>query len=390
MLNFLTAGESHGRCLSIIIEGLPSGIKIDKRKIDMALEERQAGFGRGERMKIEKDSIIINSGVRGGVTLGSPVSLTIENRDWENWKKVISPLIEEIDPEMMREKEVLYPRAGHADLAGAIKYNHKDIRNVLERASARETASRVAVGEILSQFLSEFNIEIEGYVIQIGEIIADNKRLTMEEIRRRLKNSKLRCLDKEAEEKMIKKIEEVIKEGDTLGGAVEVRAINIPIGLGSYTQWDRRLNANLARAVMSIPTIKAVEIGKGIESSKKRGFEVHDEIFYKEDVGFYRKSNYAGGIEGGVSNGEDIILRAYGKPIPTLKKGLSSVDIRSKKPHRSSYERSDYCVLPAISIIARAMVAIEISKAFLEKFGGDNLKEIKKRFKDYQDYCRSF
>lgn len=391
MINFLTAGESHGRQLSIIIEGIPAGLKIDKDKINEMLAERQKGFGRGERMKIEQDKVNFTSGIRDGVTLGSPISMFIENKDWENWREVMSPQEDEIVLEKVKEKEVLNPRPGHADLAGVIKYSHKDIRNVLERASARETAARVAVGALLSQLLIQFGIEIVSYVVQIGGIAANiDKELEVEEIKERLSSSKLRCLDSQAEDTMIAKIKEAMEAGDTLGGVFEVKAKNVPVGLGSYTQWDKRLNANLAYALMSIPGIKGVEIGMGFEVANKLGSLVHDEIYFDKEHRFYRKTNNAGGIEGGISNGEDIILRAAMKPIPTLKKGLSSVNIISKEEHKSSYERSDVCVLPAVSVVGFSMVAIEIAKTFLEKFGGDSMEEIKRNYKSYKEYCSSF
>ncbi|MDI6786502.1 MAG: chorismate synthase [bacterium] len=391
MINFLTAGESHGRQLSIIVEGVPAGLIVDKNIINKMLSERQKGFGRGERMKIERDEVVFTSGIRAGVTLGSPISMVIENRDWENWKEVMSPDLKGINYEIASEKKVLNPRPGHADLPGAIKYNQKDLRNILERASARETAARVAVGSLLSQLLAEFGMDVVSYVVKIGGISADmDKDLNIDDIKNRLNTSKLRCLDKKVEEMMIARIKEAMEDGDTLGGVFEVKAKNIPVGLGSYTQWDKRLNANLAKALMSIPGIKGVEIGMGFEAANKFGSMVHDEIHYNEKRKFYRETNNAGGIEGGISNGEDIILRAAMKPIPTLNRGLSSVNIISKEEHRSSYERSDICVLPAVSVVGWSMVVIELTKAFLEKFGGDNMEEIKRNYKGYKEYLNSF
>ncbi|MBU2599098.1 chorismate synthase [bacterium] len=389
MLSFLTAGESHGKQLTVIIEGVPAGLKINKDKINQSLKERQRGFGRGERMKIEEDEVIITSGIRAGMTLGSPITMIIENKDWGNWVEVMSPEIAEVVLEKVEERKVLSPRPGHADLPGAIKYHHQDIRNVLERASARETAIRVAAGALLSQLLEEFGIELISYVVQVGDIKAKiEKDLSFDQIKDKINLSKLRCLDEKAEEAMIVKIKEAMETGDTLGGIFEVKAFGVPVGLGSYTQWDKRLNARLAFALMSIPAVKGVEIGMGFKGVDKLGSVVHDEIFFDQRLGFYRKTNQAGGIEGGISNGEDIILRAAVKPIPTLRKGLSSVNILSKEEQRSAYERSDVCVLPAASVVGLSMVAIELARAFLEKFGGDHLQEIKKNHRNYQQSCR--
>jgi len=347
MLRFLTAGESHGEGLIGILEGMPCGLKIDIDFIDRELKRRQEGYGRGERMKIEKDRARILSGVLHGVTIGSPICIIVMNRDFS---------IENL-PEL---KNV---RPGHADLAGALKYGFKDARPVLERASARETAIRVAIGAICKLFLLEFNIKVLSRVLMVGGV--------------------------SGEKEIKKKIDAAIKAKDTLGGVFEVIVKGVPPGLGSYVHFDRRLDANLAGIVMSIPGIKAVEIGNAIEASKKFGSEVHDEIFYSNKRSFYRVTNNAGGIEGGVSNGEDIVVRGYMKPISTLMKGLRTVDIVTKKPVRAATERSDVCAVDSVAVIGEAVCGFVISNAILEKFGGDNLLEIKKAYRAYLDTVKS-
>ncbi|MEW6103535.1 MAG: chorismate synthase [bacterium] len=365
MLRFLTAGESHGPSLTVILEGLPAGLFIDKEKINCQLARRQMGYGRGGRMKIEKDEIEITGGVRKGYTLGSPLCMNIKNRDWENWREKW----DKVEP-------ILSPRPGHADLAGAIKYGHSDIRNVLERASARETAARCAVGCVCKGFLSNFGIDVLGYVVSIGKIRTKRSPKTYAEIN----GSPLFCADSIKEKLMIKEIDKASEDGDTLGGIFEVRATNVPVGLGSYVHWDKRLDSLLAFALMSIPGIKGVEIGLGFEAAKRFGKETHDEIFYKNK--FYRKTNNAGGIEGGVSNGEPIIVRCAMKPIPTLKKPLLSVNIETKEQTKAVVERADVCAVPAASFIGEAMTAFIIANAFLERYGRDNMKQIEKRYKD--------
>lgn len=421
-LRYLTSGESHGKALSCIVDGVPAGLLILEKHINSDLSRRQKGYGRGGRMKIESDTVQILSGVRRGKTLGSPINLLIENKDWPNWREIMSVDNPPSPPFSKGGKGgfVTLPRPGHADLAGAIKYNTHDIRNVLERSSARETAARVAVGAIAKKFLSEFNIKVMSYVVEIGGVKsqrsgvrdqADEKKLLS--LFKRAEASPVRCPDKNVEKKMINKIDRAIKRGDSVGGIFEVVATGVPVGLGSYCQWDRRLNAKFAQALMSIQAIKGVEIGLGFEVSGKSGSEVMDEIYYRAQNlptgqagpetrtqttkhrtqtagGFYRKTNNAGGIEGGISNGMPIVLRAAMKPIPTLRTPLTSVDVISKKTSKAAYERSDVCAVPAASVIGEAMTAIVIADDFLGKFGGDSIDEIKRNYKGYLKQIREF
>lgn len=373
MLRFLTAGESHGKCLIAILEGLPSNLIVDIEKINTMLAERQRGYGRGERMKIETDKTEFLSGVRNGKTIGSPLAIRIENKDWDNWKDVMG------SGELKRFEEITNPRPGHADFAGAIKYDFTDVRNVLERASARETAARVAVGAIAIQLLEQFGISVFGHVVQLGEIkteTAFNKDIYFN----RMEKSLLRCLDEQAEEKMIKLIDETREQGDSLGGVFEIRATGIPIGLGSHVHWDRKLDAKIAMALISIQAIKGVEFGNGFSNSGNVGSNVHDEIFYEVNKGYYHKTNNAGGIEGGISNGEDIVVRAAMKPIPTLYKPLKTVDMKTKEQLEASVERSDMCAVPAASVVAKGAVAFELANAMIEKFAGDSIAEMKDNF----------
>ncbi|MFH1825503.1 MAG: chorismate synthase [Candidatus Firestonebacteria bacterium] len=375
MLRFLTGGESHGKCLVTIVEGMPSGLKLNIDDINVDLQRRQKGYGRGDRMLIEKDSAEILSGVRDGVTIGSPITILINNKDWENWKdKKVPP--------------ITTPRPGHADLSGVIKYNYEDVRNVLERASARETAVRVAAGAVAKKLLKEFNIVVAGYVVEIGGIKTDLKNMTIKDLAR-IENSLLRCADKKAEERMIKRIDLIKKRKDTIGGIFEIKVINVPVGLGSFMQWDRRLDTRLAGAVMSIPGIKGVEIGLGFRGASLSGSKYHDEIFYKAKE-FFRKTNNAGGIEGGISNGEDIILRAVMKSISTLYKPLNSIDIITKKKAKATVERSDICAVPSACVVAEAVASVEIASLFLEKFGGDSLNEVKRNYNSYVKYVKNF
>jgi len=383
---FLTAGESHGKCLTAIIEGVPAGFSISVDRINTHLTRRQQGYGRGGRMKIENDKVIINSGVRHGVTTGAPVALVIENRDWENWKVPMS--VDPVDMEnpevrkLVEEKKITHVRPGHADLAGAVKYNHKDIRDVLERSSARETAIRVAVGAFAGQILKEFGVEIFSHVVRIGSVKVDRENLPEDYslIREKAENSDLRCADDETYEKMKAVIDRAKEEGDTLGGIYEVIALNLPVGLGSFVHWDRRLDGRIAQVMMSIPAIKSVGIGAAEEVGELPGSEMHDEIYPDKTGHYLRKSNNAGGIEGGMTNGMPVVVRAAMKAIPTLKKPLSSVDIETGKEHIAHYERSDVCAVAAASVVGEAMVAIALVDAFLEKFGGDSLEEIRRNF----------
>lgn len=378
MLRFFTAGESHGQGLLGIIEGLPAGIKIDPVRIDFDLFRRQQGYGRGERMKIEKDKVEIKNGLIKGETIGAPLALWIENKDWENWKN------------RPREKKSI-PRPGHADLSGLLKYGLDDIQSVIERASARETAMRVAIGSIVKQFLSNFGIELAGHVVEIGGVSLhqkNHKNLNLEKIRQRALNSPVFCIDRTVSLKMCRKIDQARKKKDTVGGVFEVVAAGVPIGLGSYAQWDRRLDANLAFAVMSIASVKGVEIGDGISNTKKFGSQVQDQIYYSVNQGYYRLTNRAGGMEGGISNGQKIIVRGYAKPISTLLNPLDSVDTDTKKKVKAPYVRSDICFVPALSVVGEAVVAWVIAAMFLEKFGGDSLKETERNFRNYQKDLR--
>lgn len=384
MLRYLSAGESHGAVLTAIIEGIPAGLPLTGDYINRELARRQGGYGRGARMKIESDTVRLLSGVRGGLTLGSPITLQVENKDWNNWSRVMSP-----EPDgCVEERVVTRPRPGHADLAGALKYRHRDIRNVLERSSARETAARVAVGSAARRLLEELGIKIVGQVVRIGSTEIKAEDLNMEELIARLAGSQLQCADPEAEQQMIVEIDRARKAGDTLGGIFEINCYGIPAGLGSYAQWDRKLDGRLAAAVMSIQAVKGVEIGLGFAVTGQAGSLVQDEIFYRQGRGFYRRTNHAGGIEGGVTNGEVVVLRAAMKPIPTLYRPLQSVDIITKEPVEASIERSDTCAVPAACVIGEAVVAWEIAVACLEKCGGDSLAELKDNWNNYLLYLR--
>ena len=392
MFRYLTAGESHGPQLTAIIEGLPSGVTLTEEQINIDLSRRMEGYGRGDRMKIEKDTVRILSGVRWGETLGSPVTLVVNNRDWPNWEEKMSVRAEFRDDSIM----VTRPRPGHADLSGAMKYHHRDVRNILERSSARETAVRVAVGGVAKAFLAEFGIEVAGLVAAIGWIESRRENLPFAELRRRAAASEVSTWDAEAETEMKRAIDAAQSAGDTLGGIIEIHVTNVPPGLGSYVQWDRKLDGRLAHALMSIQAIKGVECGIGFEAARLPGSKVHDEIFFDADraldamSGFYRQTNNAGGLEGGMSNGEEIIVRAAMKPIPTLYMPLRSVDLVTKEPFEAAVERSDTCAVAAAAVVAEAVVAIEIASAFLDKFGGDSLTEIRRNYAAYRVWLKEF
>ena len=383
IFRYLTAGESHGPQLSAIIEGLPAGIHIVVETVNHDLARRQQGYGRGDRMKIEKDTAQLMSGVRWGVTIGSPVTLVVQNRDWGNWSEKMSPLPEHRDESIA----VTRPRPGHADLTGVMKYNLDDARNVLERSSARETAVRVAVGAVAKALLAEFGIKVGGFVSELGGISAVTPQEALENLWQRAGMSETFCCDPIAEVEMKRAIDAAKSGGDTLGGVVEVQVIGAPPGLGSYVQWDRKLDARLAMALMSIQAIKGVEVGIGFEAAGRPGSRVHDEIFYQD--GYRRHSNNAGGIEGGMSNGEPIVVRAAMKPIPTLYSPLRSVDMRTHEPFVATVERSDTCAVPAALVVAEAVVAIEIASAFLDKFGGDSIVEIRRNLEGYREQIRN-
>jgi chorismate synthase len=379
MIRLLTSGESHGKGISAIIEGLPANIPIDIEFINNELTRRQKGYGRGKRMKIEYDKVQILSGLRYGKTIGSPIHLFIANKDYENWKDIM-----QIEPGK-ESLSITSPRPGHADLSGALKYDFKDIRNVIERASARETAIRVAAGAIFKLFLKGFGITFYSRTTSIGKIISTKMNRKYEE----LDDTPLRCSDSEKEKQMIKLIDVTKRKKDTLGGISEVIAKGVCPGLGSYSYYDKRLDARIAHAMLSIPSVKGIEIGEAFKNSKKFGSAVHDEIFYDNEKGFYHKTNRAGGIEGGITNGEDINIFLAIKPIPTLRKPLHSVDILTKGKRPAQKERADICVVPAVGVIAEAMLAYVISCAFLEKFGSDSMNDTKSNYNLYMKRIRN-
>ncbi len=387
---FTTAGESHGRALVATIEGLPAGLPIDQDFINHELWRRQQGYGRGGRMKIETDTVQILTGVRHGETIGSPVAIMVENRDFKNWLEVMSAEKPEIPPE--RDRKVVRPRPGHADLVGGMKYDRHDLRDILERASARETTMRVAVGAFAKQLLREFGVEIASHVVALGEIAIDDEGSTWEAIKAIYDDTVLRCIDKQAEAKMIERIDKAgIDDGDTLGGIFEVVAKGCVPGLGSHISWLDKLDGRLAQAIMSVHAVKAVEIGEGVANASRPGSEVHDEIVYDPNSKtFGRTSNRAGGLEGGMTNGEELRIKGYLKPIATLRKRLRSVSIETKEPMESDFERSDVTAVPAAGVIGEAMAAIVLARALREKFGGDSLGEMKRNFESYQQQIREF
>ncbi|GBG12027.1 chorismate synthase [Paenibacillus agaridevorans] len=387
-LRYLTAGETHGPQLTAIIEGLPSNLKLDFEELNFQLQRRQKGHGRGRRMQIEKDTAEIVGGVRHGKTTGAPVALIVQNNDWKHWTKVMN--IEPIEGSDEEKRRVHRPRPGHADLNGGLKYNLKDLRNVLERSSARETAARVGVGAIARQLLAEFGIKVAGQVIRIGEIEAPANHLPIDELIKLTEESSVRVVDKDTEDKMTAYIDQIKAEGDSIGGIVECIIEGVPIGLGSHVQWDRKLDGRIAGAVMSINAFKGCEIGIGFEAAKLRGSQVHDEIMYEADKGYHRATNRLGGFEGGMTNGEQIVVRGVMKPIPTLYKPLRSVDIDTKEPFTAQVERSDSCAVPAASVVMEHVVAWEVAKAFLEKFGGDSIEEIRANLKSYQEQLENY
>jgi chorismate synthase len=390
MLRFLTAGESHGQCLIGMLEGLPAGLSVDIDFINLRLRRRQIGYGRGGRMAIERDRIEILSGVRQGITMGSPVSYSIQNRDWDHWR---IPMSVERTVEDAEIRTLARPRPGHADLAGALKFQTYDVRNVLERASARETAARVAAGAFCGLFLAHFGMNIGSHVVAIGEerISKSFENLPIEEILALDPESPICCADRDSEKRMRRLIDTAKETGDTLGGIVETVASPVPPGLGSHIQWDRRIDGQIAQAMMSIPSVKAVEIGNGIENARNPGSKVHDAIDRDPQTKrFLHKTNRAGGIEGGISNGADIRVRIYLKPIPTLMKPLDSIDLRSKQRCTAGVERSDTCVVSAAGVIAEAMLALVLASTFLEKFGGDSIKEIEGNYAHFMHLLDAF
>jgi len=382
-MRYLTAGETHGPQLTAIIEGVPSNLKFSFEAVNEQLQRRQKGYGRGRRMQIEKDTAAVVGGVRHGKTTGAPIALIIENKDWKHWTTVMN--IEPIEGSDEEKRRVHRPRPGHADLNGGLKYNLTDLRNVLERSSARETAARVACGAVARLLLAEFGIKVAGQVIRIGHVEAKRHDLPIDELIRITEESPVRVVDKEAEAKMIAHIDQIKNDGDSIGGIVECIIEGVPVGLGSYVQWDRKLDGRIAQAVVSINAFKGVEIGIGFEAASKPGSEVHDEIMYEQERGFYRASNRLGGFEGGMTNGMPIVVRGVMKPIPTLYKPLKSVDIDTKEPFSAQVERSDACAVPAASVVLENVVAWEVAVAFLEKFGGDSIEEIRANYNNYLD-----
>ncbi len=390
MLRFETAGESHGECLVATLTGLPAGIPVSIEAINRELWRRQQGFGRGGRMKIETDCAEIVAGVRHSKTIGSPIGIIIRNKDWKNWTEALP--VEDIDGAEDKRKPVTRPRPGHADLAGAIKYNFDDARYILERASARETTARVAVGALAKSLLAQFDIVVLSHVIQVGEARLE-RGATWEEIVALSQKEEvlLGCVDAEAEQRMKAVVDHVYRTGDTVGGVFEVVAHNVPVGLGSHITWDSRLDGRLAQAIVSMQAVKGVEIGFAAEGSAALGSRVQDTIHYnREERRFTRGANRAGGLEGGMTNGQDILVRGFLKPISTLRRPLESVDLTTREPALAAYERSDVCVVPAAGVIGEAMVAIVLAQAFLEKFGGDSLGETRRNFDGYMEQVKNF
>ncbi|WP_288227057.1 chorismate synthase [uncultured Enterococcus sp.] len=386
-MRYLTAGESHGPELTTIIEGVPAGLIASVDKINEELARRQGGYGRGGRMKIEKDQVRITSGVRHGKTLGSPITMIVENRDWKNWQKVMS--VEAVEEKAEKLRRVSKPRPGHADLVGGMKYHHSDLRNVLERSSARETTMRVAVGALSKQILAAVDIDIASHVVILGGLEASvPENLSVKEIKEKTSVSEVNMVDETIEEDVKNLIDQTKKAGDTIGGVVEVRTDNVPAGLGSYVQWDRKLDGKIAQIMMSINAFKGVEFGMGFQAARQPGSTVMDEIVW--DEGYSRTSNHLGGFEGGMTNGEQIIVRGVMKPIPTLYKPLMSVDIDTKEPYKASVERSDSTAVPAASVVAEHVVATVLAQEILEKFSSDTMDELKQAVAEYREAVKNF
>lgn len=376
---FTTAGESHGPQLTIIVTGMPAGVRLDRDRINLDLKRRQHGYGRGGRMKIESDEVEIVGGIRGGETLGSPIAIVIRNRDFENWRGAMDPWT--LDEAEANKRRVHAPRPGHVDLIGGMKYDRRDLRDVLERASARETASRVAAGAIAKELLRQFDIEIRSGIVSVGDAGDPDYAPGWEELTNVDDDSPLRAVNRDHEPAMIAAVDRARELGETLGGTVVVAARGVPIGLGSYIQWTEKLDGRIAQAILSIHAVKAVSIGDGVANARRLGSEVHDAIEF--DGAYKRTSNRAGGLEGGVTNGQDVVVRAYMKPISTLRRGLPSVDIETHEAHRSQWERSDVTAVPACGVVCEAMLAIALADAMREKFGGDSLAEMRRNYDGY-------
>ncbi len=386
MIRFVTAGESHGKQLTVIIEGIPAGLSFTAADIDTDLARRQKGFGRGARMKIENDTVEFVAGVRDQETTGAPVCMIVKNLDWANWEKLMSPASAAIAPGDIQTK----PRPGHADLPGVLKYDREDIRDILERSSARETAMRVAAGALCKKFLASFGVVIGSFVTEIGGIKAEHSTVSLEDAINTAENSEVRAPVAAAGEKMKAAITKAAQEGDTLGGVFTVAARGVVPGLGSHVQWDKKLDALIAYAMMSIQAVKGVEIGAGFGSAALPGSKVHDEIYFHEKIGFHRKTNNAGGIEGGISNGATVVVSCAMKPIPSLKKPLSSVDIHTKAVVKAEAVRSDVCAVPAAAVVGEAALAIALAAAYREKFGGDSMKEILRNYQNYRQQIAAY
>ncbi|MCD8770688.1 chorismate synthase [Mammaliicoccus sciuri] len=388
-MRYLTSGESHGPQLTVIIEGVPANLKIDVNEINVEMFKRQGGYGRGRRMQIEKDSVEIVSGVRHGYTLGSPITLIVKNDDFKHWRKIMGadPLTEE---ELENMKRVITkPRPGHADLVGGMKYNHRDLRNVLERSSARETAARVAVGAVSKILLKALDIEIYSRVIEIGGV-KDDYEYTLEEVKQNIDHNDVRCINDDVAEKMRNRIDEAKKDGDSIGGIVEVVVENMPAGIGSYVHYDRKLDGRLAQAVVSINAFKGVSFGEGFKAAEKPGSEIQDEIAYDSEIGYHRLSNHLGGLEGGMSNGMPIVINGVMKPIPTLYKPLNSVDIDSKDSFKATIERSDSCAVPAASVVCENVIAFEVAKALTEEYQSNHIDQLQEAIKNHRNWNLNF
>lgn len=388
-MRYLTAGESHGPSLTTIIEGIPSGLELSSEVINLELKRRQGGYGRGARMTIENDKVSITSGVRHGKTTGAPITLIIENKDHKKWTDIMA--VEDLPDKLKRKRKVIHPRPGHADLVGGIKYGYSDLRNALERSSARETAARVAVGAVAKCLLSQLGIETMHHVSVFGGVTIDiPETLTYEELRTKAQKSELSIVNSEQEVEIKTYIDQIKKDGDTLGGVVQTIVTGVPVGLGSYVQWDKKLDAKLAQAVMSINAFKGVEFGEGFAMGYQKGSEVMDEIIWSEEEGYSRKSNHLGGFEGGVTNGQPLLIKGVMKPIPTLYKPLQSVNIETHQPYKASVERSDPTALPAAGVVMENVVATVLAQEILEKFTSDTMKELTKAFQDYTNYTKRY
>jgi len=385
---FVTAGESHGPALTVIVGGMPAGLRLDRARMNRELARRQLGYGRGGRMKIENDEIVVTAGVRGGETLGSPVSISILNADHESWKGAMG--VWELDPDDAEARRLRSPRPGHVDLVGGIKYDRRDMRDILERASARETAARVAAGALAKELLLAFGIEVRSCVVSVGAAGDPQRPVSWKEMLAIDDASPFRTVDAATEAAMTAEVDRARTLGETLGGSIVVVAHGLPVGLGSHVQWDSKLDGRIAQAVMSVHAVKGVAIGDGIACASRPGSEVHDAIYFEKDAGWSRTTNRAGGLEGGVTNGQDLVVRAFMKPISTLRKGLPSVDVDTREPERSQWERSDITAVPACGVVCESMLAIALADAMREKFGGDSIGEMTRNFRAYVDAARAY